>query len=321
MAAQLHHLKHPTLKNADGSAKSIYDCYEVVTDSNGQSKIVWTGGTRGYQRIGSGNATSLVELNELTTQEIAKMKKVYERVQGSYRKDESSMLEHYVLGRAVMQLKKYFPRILLNIVRGKVYETDLGYFKEVGEKKDGENIYEWIARANGSKWTAAAKGFAYLATFNFSKYKTMDPEEKMHFIDACITATTLFISYSLYITAFADTDEDDELKRVWKMYLIDNYSQQYNPIDLLRTIKSIAIPVSAAKSINFAMSGSKLFLASIDYSLGNEDRAFTNHGDLKGWVEFRKGIPYAASYYDFIRRMDKMKSVDDFFENHSTILR
>lgn len=321
MAAQLHHLKHPTLKNADGSAKSIYDCYEVVTDSNGQSKIVWTGGTRGYQRIGSGNATSLVELNELTAQEIAKMKKVYERVQGSYRKDESSMLEHYVLGRAVMQLKKYFPRILLNIVRGKVYETDLGYFKEVGEKKDGENIYEWIARANGSKWTAAAKGFAYLATFNFSKYKTMDPEEKMHFIDACITATTLFISYSLYITAFADTDEDDELKRVWKMYLIDNYSQQYNPIDLLRTTKSIAIPVSAAKSINFAMSGSKLFLASIDYSLGNEDKAFTNHGDLKGWVEFRKGIPYAASYYDFIRRMDKMKSVDDFFENHSTILR
>ena len=39
----------------------------------------------------------------------------------------------------------------------------------------------------------------------------------------------------LVFLMFNDTDDDDTLKKVYKTYLIDNTSQQYNIIDLLRT--------------------------------------------------------------------------------------
>ena len=69
-------------------------------------------------------------MKELLPHEVAKLKKAYERVQGGYRIDEATAMEAYVFGRIFMQLKKYYPRVLLNAMSSKRMEMDMGYLKK-----------------------------------------------------------------------------------------------------------------------------------------------------------------------------------------------
>lgn len=125
--AQLSHMKL-----SDG--RSFYDAYELNSDG----EIKWNGGVRGIVKKLDGTS---IELSELDSMEIARIKRVHEKILGGYRSDEYCGMELYAMGQFFLALKKYFPRIILNLLQGKEVDTFLGYYKNVGKDKiDGKEV-------------------------------------------------------------------------------------------------------------------------------------------------------------------------------------
>jgi hypothetical protein len=314
MIAQLKHLKHPTIKK-NGKKVSLWDLYEVEKDANGIYDIVWRGGSRGKIKKGSGKEVTYEDMKELLPKEIVKLKRVYERMQGGYRKEEAAALEVYVLGKVFIQLKKYAPRLLLNAFQSKRWEDDLGMLKATGERHEEEDVYEWMERLNEGR-------FRILGKFLFStmmmgsgnreyKWSNMPPEFKQHIIDACLTLGIWATSYTAYLNMFGDDKDDDTLKRMWKMYLLQNLSQQYNPIELLKLTKQMLEPVALTKAIDTFTAMGTLMAAGFDAGVhGDAELLFTDKGDLKGWNNLRKALPGLASYTDAIKRIENFGDID-----------
>lgn len=313
MISQLKHLKHPTLKDANGKPLSLWECYSVEKDENGNYDAIWKGGTRGKLRVGKGEMERYEDITELTPQEISKLKKTYERMQGGYRKEEASAIEVYVLGKLFMQLKKYYPRLLLNAFGSKRKELDLGYLKKMADKKDGEDVYEWYQRYNEGRFRVLGK-FFLSNVFMASKYKdykwsSMPSELKLHVIDAGLTLGMFITSYAAYNAMFDDDKDDDTLKKWWKMYLIDNFVQQYSPAELLKIGVQSLQPVALTRALQTIQSASAMMLATWELAFGDEAEAFTKDGDFKGWNNFKKSIPLMASYTDFVRRVENSEDL------------
>jgi len=266
------------------------------------------------KKIGTGKSAIYRPINELTSEEIAKMKKVHERMQGGYRKEEAANIEIYAIGRAFIQFKKYLPRLLINTYHSKRLEYDLGYWKELDEKHEGETVYERTARLNEGRWKTFINAALTIISFNKAKrnyrWSVLDAEQKQNIIDAFIVIGQIAIFYGAYLKLFGDEDDDDTLKKWWKMYLVDNLTQQYNPVDLLRTLESASRPVSLARGYKAVTAFTKLNIALADIAVGNKEGAFTQKGDLRGWNEFKKSIPGLASYYDFHNKVTNAKSVN-----------
>jgi hypothetical protein len=309
MISQLHHLKHPTKINPKtGKKMSLWECYDVKQLDNGEYDVVWNGGSRGVLREGTGSHTRYTEITELLPQEIAKLKKVYEKLQGGYRKEEASALEVYVLGKVFIQLKKYYPRLLLNAFASKRKELDMGYLKKMADKQDGEDIYEWYQRYNEGRFRVIAKFLLSTAMMGAGnrdyKWKNMPPELRLHIIDASVTLGMLGVAYLGYIKMFGDDKDDDSMKQWYRMYLIDNLVQQYSPEELLKIGVQGMQPVALTRSVQTISSLSTFMGATWEYTFGDKEEAFTDKGDFRGWNNLRKAIPFFASYYDFVKRIE-----------------
>ncbi len=319
MIAQLKHLKHPTMVDEKtGKKLSVWDLYKVETDANGITDVVWRGGSRGKIKKGSGKEVEYEDMTELLPREIVKLKRVYERMQGGYRKEEAAALEVYVLGKVFIQLKKYAPRLMLNAFHSKRYEDDLGMLKATGERHEGETVYEWIERLNEGRFRILGKFL--LSTMMMSsgnreyKWSNMPPEFKQHIIDACLTLGIWGLSYTAYLNMFGDDKDTDTLKKMWKMYLLDNLSQQYNPLELLKLTKQMMEPVALVKAIDSMAAMGTLMAAGFDAGIhGDQELLFTNKGDLKGWNTLKKQIPLLASYKDAINRVEHISELDNMF--------
>ena len=322
MAAQLHHLKHPT------NGKSLWDNYTVKRNpETGVHEVVWKGGIRGYEKHGKGETATTEAITELTSHEIAKLKKVHERMQGGYRKEEAANLEVYVMGKAMIQFKKYLPRLIMNALGSKKEVVDLGYYKTVVENgmkdQDGKpvDIYEWTARVNEGRWRTLVNAIRTMAGIGSAEYKwsAMEPEQKQNIIDAILTLGLWSIMSGAYLTLFYDDDDDDTFKKWWRNYLILNLSQQYNPMELLHTLESASRPVSVARMYKATESFYMMLIATGDLMFKDGDNAFTSDGDLKGWNNFKRSIPYLASWEDFATKMQHGAPTEEWwtdkFEN------
>jgi hypothetical protein len=320
MTAQLLHMKDKT------TGKSLWDLYDVE-EVDGVWDVVYNGGIRGYEKIGTELAPSGKQdtaiyrpLQDLSSKEIAKLKKVHERLQGGYRKDEAASIEYYALGKAFMQFKKYFPRLLLNAMHSKRYEADLGYYEEIVDEKtgmpilkDGLPIYEWHRRVSEGRWRTLAHAMAYVITFGHTNQKynwnLLGDEQKQNLIEAGLTMLMWASAYIGYITMFQDIDDDDTAKKWWKMYLVDNLSQQYNVYDLLKTLKTGIAPVAIAKLYTTVESLTTMMIGTASYGLtGREEYLFTEKDELRGWNNFKKQIPGVASYVDIYSKLTNDKS-------------
>lgn len=316
MVAQLLHMRHATDTYKDGKEKGkrkrIFDCYEVVKLDNGEYDVQWTAEKRGYLKTGRGEMTSYQEITELLPREIAVMKRVYERMQGSYRQEEAAAIEVYVAGRILMQLKKYTPQILIGAFRSRYTDMDLGMLKETSERKDGETVYQWLGRINEGKYRILGKFLFSMIMFNSGnpdyKWKNLSPEMKQHMIDGALTLGMWFTHYIAYLKMFGDRDDNDTMKRWWKMYLLENFSQQYNPVEILKLTSHQINPVALTRSLK-AVGGAGQFMVSLGYlALGNEEAAYSAKGDLKGSYELKKSIPVLASSIDFAKRLAHLES-------------
>ena len=328
MVAQLNHMK---ITAPDGKKKSVLDCYEVVEVSKGQWGLKWTGGVRGYVNEGiditssKGGTAIKRELTELDSNEIEKLKKVHERMQGGYRENEGGNIELYVLGKAFIQFKKYLPRLILNALQSKKKDVNLGYYKSIGKDSEGKEMYEWVARVVEGRWITLANHIVATLRLGSSEYKwdKLSPEQKQNIVDAYLTLSTFLGMYGAYLIMFGDSDDDDTAKKFWKMYLVDNLSQQYNVLDLARTMSTATNPVILARSYKQLMATSTLLMAGANYAIGNEDKAFTKLGDVKGFNDFIKGIPYLSSAQSAINaaKHDKTFELNTWFDNNTIRLK
>lgn len=312
MISQLHHLKNQK------TGKSLWDSYEVQKMPNGEYDVVWTGGTRGKIKEGSGNNVTYTDLNELTSQEIAKLKKVYERLQGGYRKEEAAAIEVYVLGKIFMQLKKYYPRLLLNAFASRRNELDMGYLKKTADRKDGEDVYQWMQRVNEGRFRVLGKFFLSTVMMGAGnrdyKWHNMPDSLKLHVIDAGVTLGMWFTAYIGYLKMFGDDKDNDTMKQWWKMYLMDNFIQQYSPKELMKIGVQSMQPVAFSRALQTVTAGSTMLGATWDYAFGDKAEAFTDKGDFKGWIQLRKSIPFAASYFDIVRRIENSEDLSKIMQ-------
>ncbi|NJL44544.1 MAG: hypothetical protein HC945_04520, partial [Nitrosarchaeum sp.] len=265
MAAQMHHLKHP------GNGKSLWDNYEVQ-QRDGIWDVHWVGGVRGYEKIGKGEASQLRPMTELNSHEIAKLKKVHERMQGGYRKEEAANLEIYVMGKSMIQFKKYLPRLIMNAVGSKKEVVDLGYYRKLAETRKDPNtgeqlpVYEWVRRLNEGRWRTLANFVLQSMKLAGPEYKwsNMSSEQKQNIIDAQLTLGMWALMTGVYLGLFYDEDDDDTFKKWWRNYLVLNLSQQYNPLDLLHTLESASRPVALARMYKLTESFTMMLVATGD---------------------------------------------------------
>ena len=283
LAAQLMHMKHPK------TGKSIWDSYDNYGNWNAPSRGVTVD-------PGTGETT---ELNELDSREITKLKRVSQRIHGSYRQEERSALELYALGQWLLQFKRYMPQLLNNLFQGGYKDSTAGYYKQVfdanGKPKriDGEDVFEFSERMQrgrlwvmleilGSLW---GKGRAF---------NDMDPEEQQQFIDLMMTAT-LMLSYGTYVmTGYKDDDE-----KFWSTnfgmrlnrLIVEDLTQNVNPMDAGRNLVTPLITVSKLYNGMQAL-GSFLVDGLI---LGNR----TQQGRIPGETTVRKYIPVLSMFAEF----------------------
>ena len=317
MTAQMKHLKHPK------TGKSLWDSYEVRTE-NGITDVYWIGGTRGYEKSGKSGAASYTPITELTGHEIAKLKKVHERMQGGYRKEEAANLELYVLGKAFVQFKRYFMRLVINALGSKREEVDLGTYKKMEESRidpvTGEkmDVYEWLARTNEGRWRTLINVILTALKIGSPDYKwsSLSTEQKQNIVDAILSIGMIALSYAGYLALFDDKDDDDTFKKWWMNYIIQNQSQQYNPIEMLRTMETVTRPVSFARAFKFTEAFGQMMLASANLALGDKESAFTQKGQLRGWNEFMRSVPYASAWHDMAMKLQNASQTEAWWTEH-----
>ena len=336
MAAQLMHIK------VGDTGKSLWDFYEVkeTTQGSGNYDIVYTGPIRGVVKSGTEvvngvNAAVYTQLRGLSVREIQRMKRVHERLQGGYRREEAAYIEAYVLGKFFIQLKKYFPRLIINAVHSLKYDNDLGKYvqefnidgtpklREVKDENGNitkEPIWVWQARVVQGRWITLAKMIAYYMTVGHSdsaySWNRLLPEQKQNIIEAATTLMFYAQFYGAYLLLFGGIDDDDWAKKWWKMYLVGNLSQQYNPMDLAQSLKTIFTPVAAAKMFQTADGVVSLLHGTMGYALtGDESMMYTQDGKIRGLNNVLKQIPFAAQINDYKNRFENSADMSDYFDN------
>lgn len=321
MIAQLNHMKI----EVNGKLESFWDLHEVMgyDDNNNIVPVEkatqpnytyrWTGPKRLVKE-----GKEIKEYYGLTPREIKRMKAVSARMFGDYRKDEITKLNFHAASKIIVVLKNFFTRILINDFAMLTKSEDLGYYSEAIDQikyqesnPDNLPIYEWRARVIEGKWITLGKLLAsglMITSRNESPidyYNRLSPEQKVNVVDAFTTLAFFALAVFVGSMLFADSDDDDTAKKWWQTYMIDNASQAYNPVDMLRTISSFSTPVVFKKAYDTVDSFTKMLWATGQLVTGNEEDALTNQGDLQGWNTFKKSLSYMSWYFTATDKYEK----------------
>lgn len=258
------------------------------------------------------NNPHLVPITELTSREVQRMRYVYQQMHGGYRQDERTKLEYYIFGKLFMQFKKYLPTILRNIGQSKGPSDSLGYYKEMG-MEDGAPILQWqqeviegrwrvlwnTARASMMTWpeyenpTNAFQKAANILRADREDYKwqNLSAQQKAAVVDGIISGVTIAALTGGYRIIFgAAGDSDDSWAKIIDR-VINDYSQQYNPLELMKNIFSNIAPVSGRKIYKSADALHQFIWSVITGDL-------TEEGNYRGAAELKRTFPLIASYRD-----------------------
>lgn len=304
----------------NGVEKSVWELYSVEKDENGEADLVWNGGIRGIIKKGiniDGVPTQQEEtLEGLNANEVLKLRKVHERLQGGYGKDETLNVEVYTIGKMFPMFKKYLPRILFNIMSSKREEWSLGYYKKIGEE-NGKDILEWDARTVEGRWmTLGNCVLALLPNGNENyKWENLSAEQKMNLIEAAVTLLVWAGMYAAYMKLFGDDDDDSTFKKFWKRYLIDDLSQQYNPLDIAKSMSTISNPVVATRTYKLAQDLAIFMVSTMQYAIpGGEDgliKSGLNKDEFKSLNNLLKSNRWTSIYFSFATQMNGVDFVKD----------
>ncbi len=292
LLAQLHNMK---LKN--GTKKNVYEAYEVAEDKDEFGTVfntlVWKGGLRG--KVSKNGVET--DLTELTSEEHATMRRVYQRMQGGYGEDERLVAETYLLGRIVLHFRKYLPTMILGAFGSRHQDITYGSYKKIMTNAAGEDVYEWQAKVIEGRYRILVKLLYQIATLNGKKYwHTLTSNDKLEVSEALTTIVLLLMSRVVSGLLF-DDDEEDEAKKTY-LRIAENMTQQYNFIDWFRSAKTSS-GASLNKTWETGTGIISLVLNVPNAAMGKD--IYTQEGNLKGLIPTIKGVPYLSSIYTTLK--------------------
>lgn len=275
----------------------------------------YTGPVRGKLKDGT-------LLTGLSKDEVGHLKRLYERLHGSYRQEERLALELSVLGQWVLQFKKYFPTMLKMQFKGLERDYTLGqYVPALGANnqplldENGMSIYEWEGKMTQGRLNLMAQVFwNHLASWTNIKefnsdleWDNLSNEQKQVFVEG---ATTLLFVF-LFPLAFLDNviPDDDKDKRWTKAAykVVQDISLGLHPSDILNPLTRPTAVFPKLKEIwefgaQFLMDG---------LIKGETDR----EGRPKGWRGVYRTLPVGSSIYQFNTFMEEVNEDYTLFQD------
>lgn len=269
---------------------SYWDNYEV---ENG--KLVWKGGTR-FERADAAGTTKIV--TGLEPEEITRMKRVTARIHGGYRHEEKVALELTALGKWLLQFKKYLPSVIENAITGKYDDVSLGGWK----KREGEDIYDWVARTNEGRIQLMGKYIAATLSQKFGSgqiftdytWEELGEEQRKNILD-------FYVSWGYWTAAtaglWAGFDDDDDPWRQRFEMKVQDLTQSWNPLDTGRAIKEPTVVIPRIYKIidsfaDFLLKG---------VIQGRVIKSGPNKGRMYGITNVRKGLPFVSTDEEMFR--------------------
>ena len=283
-------------------AQMLHDGTWDKYDNKGE----WIGGIRGVDEKGN-------KVYGYTSEEITKLKKVSERIHGSYRQDERSALELYTIGQWLIQFKRFFPNLLHTAFASEHTSDALGRWIETGGKltvKDDKGmdievpVFKWEAEIDEGRLRVFVKYAAATMRLNklFFKQGKNGPElnykwdqlseaKKKAVINVYTQAAMMFSLFFAVSAIFKDTSDDDEWKRRFGRIPFD-MAQGWNLLDLLRA--GVNPTVVLPRLYKFSEGSYEYFIES---GLGGERIEYGEHaGEFKGKSKIRSGLPWVTQY-------------------------
>jgi hypothetical protein len=279
---QLAGLMQGTKIVVDGKEMSMWDAYD--------NKGNWTAGSRGQVESSPGIFKELTELDSL---EIKSLKRAYEKLNGSYRREEKTAIETTVLGEFLFQFKKYFYQYLKVLFADPYKDITVGKYVMSGKRPDGMPVYQWhsdIMEGQMRVLVGAIIAGATLKPGAVKEYlsdtsKFGENTLKGHRARALGAAINTLIWYALLLTVFFTALDDDEEKSYAGRALrrtIDDLSRGLSPTDLLGNLEK---PVVASEKI------AKLGAATMDFMMEGAWGKVNADGWPKGLKTIARSTP------------------------------
>lgn len=306
-------LKGIKIKNAEGKESSLWDAYD--------KKGNWTLGARGVVENGDGTLRKLEELDEL---EIKTLKRVNERLNGSYRSEEKTAIESTVVGEFIFQFKKYFYQFLKVNFGGEYKDLTYGKYVLDNSAPPGVPKYKWMAEALEGRVTVLAKSMWILLTNGLNGWKKLKRYLQDSSVSSVNTAknsrvralseglnTALWLSLLLVVFHKFYEDDDDEKGGIsddlYKI-IVDN-SRGLHPKDIFETAEKPIIGAQRLSDIGDAMFR---FLFE-----GLLTGAETQDGSLVGSKTLLRATPFVGSRMQLIDRFSEYEVEEDPLFNFS----
>lgn len=344
MVAQLRTMK----VDYKGEQRSLWSMYDMVkTNVNGREewKLEWARDpqdgkkpfVRGVKKVGQEGSVGYADITELSQEETAHMKYVYQRIHGGYRRDEHTMLEYYVLGSLFTQFRRYLPSILKNFGMSKGARS-LGYYKTIDENTpDGKPIMEWNARIIEGRFPLLAKslmawigvsnmmglrntGFGQWVNTKFNnmeeyRWDSLSAGQKDIIADFYITFGTFALMFLGYLHLFKDSDDDDFSKKMAERIGKD-YIQQYNVFDMIRMVNQPS--VAAKNTAKFATNLSKFLVYGAAYGVTGDQDILTNRGRIPGATGVATSTPVLSGIRNITQMINNNMNPDLLFTFENT---
>ena len=308
----------------NGEKLSAWDMYAVKENSTAGQKTYELEWKDNYDRGKSYQNGAMRSTYGVTAQEVIKLKRFYERIQGNYRHEERSVLEMYVLGQVVMQFKRYLPSMIRGQLRGRVSDPSLGRYVEV--QKDGENVLEWRNRMITGKYILLMNWFfgaalrplmskipatngqlkhmtdmgSVKSKYIFAQqlsFSEMSEDEQTQIMDAMLTLS-IFCAVALAGLKMEDENGKKDPFYLFLQSINETMVQPWNIFKMVETVKSGLSPVSFNAAANIIMGFGELIHRGFQVSLGYKDTMENEKGNIPGFKKIGTSLPIAKGFYN-----------------------
>jgi O6-methylguanine-DNA--protein-cysteine methyltransferase len=263
---------------------SMWDAY----DNKGE----WTAGVRGKVESAPGIIKDLTELDAL---EIKSLKRAYEKLNGSYRREEKTAIEATVIGEFLFQFKKYFYQYLKVLFADPYKDITVGKYvlDRNNVRPDGMPVYQWHSDIMEGQMKVLAnsilmgmrlkKGSVREYLSNTSKYgeNTLQGSRARALGSAVNTLLWYAMLLLVFFTSFDDDKESSYAGRALRR-TIDDLSRGLSPTDLVGNLEK---PVVASEKI------AKVATAMFDFMLEGVRGETTADGWPKGLKTLARSTP------------------------------
>lgn len=283
-------LKSVKLKDVDGNTFTAWDAY----DDEGN----WTKGVRGKIEVGPG---VFKDLRELDANEWKNLKRAYEKLHGSYRKEEKVAIEATIWGEFALQFKRYLPAYLKNLYASPYKDITVGrYVMDPNAKRpDNVPVYKWEEEMMEGRY-AALWGAMMAGAMTPAKIRALPVDRRKHIMRLLNTGLWFMLA-----TLFLAPDDDEENTYAgwrWKR-LIEDTTMGAKPLDVFHSLEK---PVIVLTKI------SDIYEAFWDYTTGVATGKRTRKGDIKGEKTLISTIPPFSNYYQLRQMADKSAQGTDY---------